>query len=152
MKVFIILTILFLCSVFALWEIHKNRTREATYLAIVSILLFTAIYCVSVLGYKIGGGYITLEEAQQVKKDIYAAKADVQEMAKLLIETAYIQMDGTGRWGGIPPEHKAEIQKNANLLLEKTFRNNDERQKFLEAIEGKIKDLNAQIKKRKGNK
>jgi len=150
MKAVIVVTLgLFL--LYALWKAHKNWTRDGIYFLAFNILLFAIVFCVVVLGYRLGG-YITFEEVQQAKEDIYAAKADVQEMTKLLIETAYIQMDAAGRLGGTPPEHRAEIQKNAKLLLEKTFKNEDERQEFVEAIEAKIKGLNIQIKKRTRNK
>jgi hypothetical protein len=90
------------------WQI-PNRDNYALFAS--ALLLFVLIYCVSVMNLRIGGSGLTVEQAETVKKEIYAAKDDVAKIAESTLKTALVLADGSSRFGGMPGEHKEQIEQ-----------------------------------------
>jgi len=112
-----ILGVLVICAFF--WTRRDAKKEKLAFLGF-TVLLFTIIYCVSILGYKIGGP-VDISKVEKAKKEVYAAKEDILEMTKDIIKIAYILADGAGRWNGMPKEHLEEINKIKNQLFKNSL-------------------------------
>jgi hypothetical protein len=92
------------------WRAWHRPSRENHALFGGILLLFVLIYCVSVLDLKIGGSGLTIEQAEKVRKDVYAAKEDIDRTAQAMLKASLVLADGASRYGGVPSVHKEQIQ------------------------------------------
>lgn len=142
-EIFILLILTFI-GWYGLFRIKKETTKEKYIFLGFVILLFTIIYSVSILGYKVGGA-VDISKIETTKKEIYDAKRDVENMAKDILEISYIIADGTGRWGGMPSQHLTEIKKIQDNLFKKLSVPPDEVIKLEKSISDKIEKINKDI-------
>jgi hypothetical protein len=112
-SVVFILLLLFVFLVGAAFFLWSNRTRESYVFTGFVLLVFVTIYSVSVLGYRITGTNIGIEEA---RKEIETSKKEISTVATTLLKITYLVADGSGRWGGMPQEHLDEIRKLQSSL------------------------------------
>lgn len=128
---------------YALILLYKNKTRENYYLFGFAALLFTIIYLITVLDYKISGTALGVEKTIQ---EINTSKEEIKKIANTMVKMSYVLADGTGRWDGMPKEHLEQIKKYRESIKEYLDPNLDQ------DIQKTISQLNEQIKKRTENK
>lgn len=61
----------------------------------------------------------TLQQASNAHKERAAAeeaKKDVADLAENMTKLAYVIIDGSGRWGGVPKQHINKINEYKNAL------------------------------------
>jgi hypothetical protein len=119
----VVLGVILLLSGLRAWH-DANRDNYALFGTV--LLLFVLVYSVTLLNLRVTGNGLTFEQAENVKKEIYAAKEDVEKIAESTLKTAFVLADGSSRFGGMPAEHKAQIEqyfkqvgKDAGLDYEK---------------------------------
>ena len=135
----VILLILFGLSCFVLILLIQDKTPENYIFLGFLILLFSSIFCVGLLGFKITGSNIGIEKT--VEK-INTAKKDVSKVTETFIKIAHVLADGTGRYGGVPQEHLDQIKKYQNSLKE--YLSSD----FDDEIKNTIQEINDAINSR----
>ena len=139
--ILIVLSIFLIGAASLLWN---NRVRDNYIFTGFILLLFVTIYSVSVLGYRITGSSIGIEEA---RKEIEASKKEISAVATALLKITYLAANGSSRWGGIPKEHLEEIQKIHKSLGD--YIPNDVEQDIknkLSVIDAKIESRNKEKK------
>lgn len=117
LSVIFILSLISLIGIFAFWLLIDDPTTEKLLFFSFLILLFTIIFCVSVMGYQIGGKTITIEQARKVQNEIEDARKDIYEKLNTLekvikksAQTQATQVAYSGMWGGMPPKLRLEIR------------------------------------------
>ena len=131
--ILILLLVFVVGAAYALWG---NRSRENYVFMGFVLLLFVTVYSVSVLGYRITGSNIGIEEA---RKEIEASKLEVSTIATTLLKITYLAANGSSRWGGMPKEHLEEIHKLQASLHDYLPEDIDK------DVQRRLSDLDAQI-------
>lgn len=104
MKRSLILLLSFCLAVFmASFYVAASIDSTAAYsLSVVSFACFVALYAVGVLGYKIGGNYISLEtKVETLEKE----STELKKSVTALLKSIYAMADGASRWDGPPEQH-----------------------------------------------
>lgn len=86
----------------------ESRTRESYVLFGFTSLVAVIVYMTTLLDFRISGANVAVEKA---KSEVYAARADVVEIANTLVKMSAIVADGSGRLGGFPAEHQAKVDE-----------------------------------------
>lgn len=144
-KEIIILGILVIVGWWGVFYVKKDFPKEKYIFLGFIVLLFSVIYGVSILGYKIGGAVDISKDIEKARKEIYAAKNDLVGIAKDVTEISYILADGTGRWNGMPKEHLEEINKIKGELFKKLSLSQEETNEFEKNSKEKIESINRRI-------
>jgi hypothetical protein len=92
------------------WAWWSSPTRDNTMLFGSLIAAILLVYCVSILGWRVTGKGMSFEQAQQVKQEMLATKAEVADMIQLLTKMAAVVADGAGRFGGFPSAHHDQLE------------------------------------------
>jgi hypothetical protein len=67
----------------------------------------------TLLDFRITGGTVGIERA---RNEVYAVRAEVEEIANTLVKISAMVADGSGRWGGFPAEHRSKIDEYTQSL------------------------------------
>lgn len=95
----------------------ESKARENYVLFGFTSLVAVIVYMTTMLDFRISGANVAVEKA---KSELYAARADVVEIANTLVKMSAIVADGSGRYGGFPEVHKAKVNeyiRNLRALL-----------------------------------
>ena len=131
----------------------SNNTREAFGFCGIVLLLFVVIFAVGILGYSVTGNNMTIQRIKQAKMDIFATEKELKKtearmikMSEIFVKMIAVTNDGSGRWDGVPPEHREQLEiYKSELLKQLTY---DEK-KILDAeIEKMLQELNEKIRRR----
>lgn len=96
--------ILFCVTVFvASFFVATSKESTAAYsLSIVSFACVVALYSAGVLGYKVGGNYLSLEsKVSTLEKE----NTELKKSVTALLKSIYAMADGASRWDGPPEQH-----------------------------------------------
>lgn len=127
------------------WFAHKQITssnaKEAYWLFGFCLLLFTLIYSVKVLGISIQGKEISIQmkQVQEARDTVLATQQEVDKIATELVKTLYLLMDGSGRFGGFPAIHRAEMAKHFRTLEASLTRSNPNLRKEIDKMMYEVK-------------
>lgn len=116
--------------------LRKTKTRENYLFLSFNLLIFVAIYCVSILQYKITGTNLGIEKAIQ---EINTSKREISQVAETLIKMSAVMADGAGSWGGPSKYHKQQIKKYKESLQDYISPDLDKE------IEGTVQKLHQKI-------
>ena len=133
--VIILLIILIFAAGAGFYLALKFQFKEAIYLSIISIIIFSVVYSVSFLKYNIGGNTISIENKI---KELDSEQKELKEIIKILVKMNRISADmGGGKLGPLR-EHESrlkELQEELNQYIGKDFES--EIQKELNSISQK---------------
>ena len=90
----------------ASFYVAASKDSTAAYsLSVVSFACFVALYAVGVLGYKIGGNYISLEtKVETLEKE----STELKQSVTALLKSIYVMAHGASIWDG-PTEHHNKL-------------------------------------------
>lgn len=100
------------------------------------LLLISVLYSVVVLDLVVTNN--TVKKAE-------ATKEEIKNIADLIVKSAFVLSDGSSRFGGTPPEHKAKLEEYTHELARITKQNPAG---LLEEVNRTLKELNDSINKR----
>jgi hypothetical protein len=93
----------------ASFYIAVTKDSTAAYsLSVVSFVCVVALYAAGVLGYKIGGNYLSLEAKVHTLEQ---EKEELKKAVSSLLKALYVIQDGAGRMGGAPISHQKLIEE-----------------------------------------
>jgi len=133
----LLIIFLFLTTIATFLFLYMNPVAQAYYLVIVSLVLFVLVFVAEVLGYRIGGKYLTLEKRLH---DIAVAQEEVKLLSIATSQALHVLADGAGRFGGPGDEHKALMKKYLEPVSKHLPKNH------LDQVNNDIKQLLSDIK------
>ena len=123
-------------TILAGWKWWKDSGKDNALFFGFMLLLIAILYSVVVLDLVVTNN--TVKKAE-------ATKEEIRSIADLIVKTAFVLSDGSSRFDGTPPEHKAKLEEYARELALITKRNPAE---LMEEVNRTIKDLNDSLSKR----
>jgi cell shape-determining protein MreC len=103
-----LLLILILTAGAGFYLSFKLQFKEAIYLSIISIIIFSVVYSVSYLQYNIGGSTISIENKI---RELDSEQKELKEIIKILVKMNRISADmGGGKLGPLH-EHESRLKE-----------------------------------------
>ncbi len=136
----LLIIFLFLTTIATFLFLYMNPVAQAYYLVIVSLVLFVLVFVVEVLGYRIGGKYLTLEKRLH---DIAVEQEEVKLLSIATSQALHVLADGASRYGGPSEQHKNLIKKYLTPVSKHLPKNH------LAQVNNDIKQLLSDIKQQK---
>ena len=133
--------------IFGIYFLDKGKLGAGTFTTYMGITLLCALAFYGFDRLKeldIKNFRMILTEMKETKKEIYAAKNDVENMAKDILEISYILGEG----GGVPPQFLVEIKK---ILFTRLSISPDEASKLEKNIKEKMEGLTKEINEKTEN-